>query len=96
MQKDYHEKSMKAKSIFTTNVLPGKHSVFVFDPVANKYYYKIVIIEMKIATEHQKYWIQKQKPVEMITEKRAVLEEMNPCSFLQDIRPDILNMSSLN
>ena len=57
MQKDYHEKSMKAKSIFTTNVLPGKHSVFVFDPVANKYYYKIVIIEMKIATEHQKYWI---------------------------------------
>ena len=43
---------MKAKSIFTTNVLPGKHSVFVYDPESNKYYYKIIIIEMKIATEH--------------------------------------------
>ena len=48
---------MKSKSVFTTNVLPGKHSVFVYDPVEDKYYYKIIIAEMKNTAEQQKYWI---------------------------------------
>jgi hypothetical protein len=42
---------MKATSVYTTNVLPGKHSVFVFDPVEDKYYYKVIIVEMKNAAE---------------------------------------------
>ena len=38
---------MMSKSVYTTNVLPGKHSVFVYDPIAQKYYYKVIIVEIK-------------------------------------------------
>ena len=56
-QNELRHKIMKSKSVYTTNVLPGKHSVFVYDPVEDKYYSKIIIVEMKNTAEQAKYWI---------------------------------------
>ena len=50
-QNEHRHNMMESKSVYTTYVLPGKHSVFVYDPAENKYYYKIIIVEMKNTAE---------------------------------------------
>ena len=42
---------MKDKYIYSANVPPGKHSIFVYDVINNKYYYKIIVVDVKDATE---------------------------------------------
>lgn len=42
---------MKGCYIFTTYAPPGRHSIFVYDPIEGTYYQKIIVVEVKSLVE---------------------------------------------
>ena len=62
---------MKDKYVYTAHVPAGKHSIFVYDVLSNKFYYKIIVVNVKSAIDAQKYWLEEFVPVEPIKTSNA-------------------------